>query len=157
MTQVTTLADVGAALERCGFTVTTGADELSIPLSGDSGDSRAAHLKLLEVSPAASLLTFSTSYPFASSADGLDAARLGAHECTQWVPLGSFQVDDDGSLHFRYALVGGDALPSDEVLTGLVGLIDYQQLQFGDYLAQLVAGEVTIEAFADLVAAGEDS
>jgi hypothetical protein len=152
-----TLDDVAGALTRAGFSVTRGSEELSIPLSGDDGDSRAAYLKLVRLADEASLLTFSTSYPFGAEDSNLDDARLGAHECTQWVPLGSFQVDDDGSLHFRYSLVIGDALPSDDLLVGLVGLIDFQQLQFGDYLAQLLAGEIGIDRFPDLVAAGEDS
>jgi hypothetical protein len=150
-----TLAEVADALERSGLSVTRDSEELSVPLSGDGDETRTAHLKLLEVADEASLLTFSTSYPFGAEDSNLDDARLGAHECTQWVPLGSFQVDDDGSLHFRYSLVLGDALPADQVLLGLFGLIDYQQLHFGDYLAQLLDGEISAEQFPELVAAGE--
>jgi hypothetical protein len=114
-------------------------------------------MKLLPVDDAVSMLTFSTNYPYSAQPDGLDEARLGAHEASQWVPLGSFQVDEDGSLHFRYTLIIGATLPEPDVLLGLIGLVDYQQLQFGDYLAQLLAGKIDAAHFAEFVSIAESA
>jgi hypothetical protein len=162
---MTELGDIAAALTRLGYDVSPAAadDELELQLSGDEPDqTRATAVRLAEPSrPDSSpshLLLLSTSYPFAATAAQLADLRLAAAECTQYLVLGHFEVDDDGSLHLRYSALFEDSAPvSDSVLRQIVGLLDYQQQHFGDYLERICSRDVTIDVFAELVAAGEAS
>lgn len=163
---MTDLATIGDALRRLGYDVTPAAadDELELQLSGDEpGQTRATAVRLAEPSrrPDTSpshLLMLSTSYPFGASKAALSDVRLAAAECTQYLVLGHFEVDDDGSVHLRYSALFEDSAPvSDGVLAQIVGLLDYQQQHFGDYLERICSGAITIDLFAELVAAGEAS
>lgn len=163
------LALVDAALNRLGYPSrpVTGEHELTVDLADDrqleQGHQSARQMAVRSVAVAGHevgvrLLTFSTSYEFDADVDHLDDARLAAAELTQYLVLGHFEVDDDGSPHLRYStLIEASAPPSDDVLVQLVSLLDYQQLHFGDYLETVCSGAVTIDAFADLVARGEAS
>ena len=163
---MTDLGDIAAALGRLGYDVTPAAhadDELELQLSGDEpGQTRATAVRLTAPArPAATpvhLLMFSTSYRFGATNENLSDIRLAAAECTQYLVLGHFEVDDDGSLHLRYSTLVEDAVPpSDAVLSQIVGLLDFQQQHFGDYLERISSGSVTIDLFAALVATGEAS
>jgi hypothetical protein len=162
---MTDLGDISEALSRLGYEVSPGAadDELELLLSGDEpGQTRATAVRLPQPSRSdsapAHLLMFSTSYPFGANRQNLSDVRLAAAECTQYLILGHFEVDDDGSLHLRYSTLFVDtAPPSDDELHQVVGLLDFQQQHFGDYLERICSGAITIDLFADLVSNGEAS
>jgi hypothetical protein len=162
---MTGLGDISDALRRVGYAVTPAVadDELELQLSGDEpGQTRATAVRLAQPSRPDSapshLLMFSTSYPFGATEQNLSDVRLAAAECTQYLILGHFEVDDDGSLHLRYSTLFEDAAPpSDAVLEQVVGLLDFQQQHFGDYLERICSGAITIDLFADLVSNGEAS
>jgi hypothetical protein len=163
---MTDLGDIAAALGRLGYDAAPAVhadDELELQLSGDEpGQTRATAVRLTAPSrPAAvplHLLMLSTSYPFGATKENLSDVRLAAAECTQYLVLGHFEVDDDGSLHLRYSTLVDDAAPpADAVLEQIVGLLDFQQQHFGDYLERICSGAITIDLFPDLVANGEAS
>ena len=149
-----------AALGALGYPATdVGDDELQIMLAGQGEvPDRPTAVRWVDLSEGPHLLMFSTSYPFAAPADSIGDVVRAAHETTQYLVLGHFEVDDDASVHLRYStVVDADDPPSPAVLANIVGLLDHQQLHFGDYLESICTGEVTIDLYADLIAEGEAS
>lgn len=154
------LTALGAALGALDYPATVvGDDELQIMLAGDGAEpDRPTAVRWVQLSEGPHLLMFSTSYPFAAPADAIADVVRAAHETTQYLVLGHFEVDDDASVHLRFStVVDADDPPSPSVLANIVGLLDHQQLHFGDYLEMICAGKVSIDLYADLVAEGEAS
>ena len=154
------LTALAAALDALGYPAThVGDDELQIHLTGDGVEQdRPTAVRWVSLAEGVHLLMFSSSYPFDAPADSIGDVIRAAHETTQYLVLGHFEVDDDGSVHLRYStVVDADDPPSPAVLANVVGLLDHQQQHFGDYLESVCTGEVTIDLYAELVAAGEAS
>ena len=148
---------LGAALTSLGYDVTVHDDFLEIGFAGDEpGETRPAAVSFRGPTSGMQMLMVSTSYPYGATADILDDVRLGAHECTQYLVLGHFEVDDDHSLHLRFStlLPDADEVPVDQ-LGQILAVLDTQQQHFGDYLEMLCTGETELSRFAELVAAGE--
>jgi hypothetical protein len=104
------------------------------------------------------MLTISTSYEFGAGDGNADDLRLAAAEATQYLVLGHYEVDDDGSLHLRYSMLLDSAAPLPvEAVGQTIAIIDHQQLRFGDYLELICNGQQTLAGFAELVAVGEAS
>jgi hypothetical protein len=161
---MTDLIDVAAGFDRLGVQskpVPDTDDLLEVAISGDGpDDARPMVVRVAGTDEAAitRMLMFSTEYPFGAGEVTLDDLRLAAHEVTQYLVLGHFEADDDGSLHLRYStLFEAGAPPSDVLLANILQLLDHQQLHFGDYLESLCSGETPPDLFARFVAAGEDS
>jgi hypothetical protein len=156
------LDSVTAALTRLGLDSRPGPDPdlLEVTISGDGPDdprSMVVRVAGTDGGGSTRMLMFSTDYPFGAGTASLDDVRLAAHEVTQYLVLGHFEADDDGSLHLRYStLFEADAPPADVLLASIVQLLDHQQLHFGDYLESLCSGETPADLFARFVAAGED-
>jgi len=150
-------AQLGEALTSLGYDVTTHDDFLEIGFTGDDPDeTRATAISFRGPTAGMQMLMVSTSYPYGATADNLDDVRLAAHECTQYLVLGHFEVDDDHSLHLRFStlLPDTDEVPVDQI-GQVLALLDTQQQHFGDYLEMLCKGETELSRFAELVAAGE--
>ena len=154
------LIALAAALGALDYPATdVGDDELQVMFAGDGGEpDRPTAVRWVELSDGPHLLMFSTSYPFEAPADSIGDIVRAAHETTQYLVLGHFEVDDDGSVHLRYStVVDADAPPSPVLLANVVGLLDHQQQHFGDYLEAICTGKVTLDLYAELVAEGEAS
>lgn len=154
------LTALAAALGALGYPATdVDDDELQILFAGDGAEpDRPTAVRWVDLSEGPHLLMFSTSYPFDAPADSIADIVRAAHETTQYLVLGHFEVDDDGSVHLRYStVVDADDPPTPVVLANVVGLLDHQQQHFGDYLEAICTGKVTIDLYADLVAEGEAS
>lgn len=158
---MTDLSDVAELISALGYDVETVADdELEVGLSGDLPDKPRPTAVRLAGAPDgdARMLMISTSYEFGAAAGGIDDLRLAAAEATQYLVLGHFEVDDDGSLHLRYSWLVDNAGPLPaEVTAQIVSLVDHQQQRFGDYLELVCNGRQDVATFADLVAIGEAS
>ncbi len=158
---MTDLSDVAAVISALGYAVeTVGDDELEVGLSGDTPDQPRPTAVRLAGAPdgEARMLMISTSYEFGAAAGKVDDLRLAAAEATQYLVLGHFEVDEDGSLHLRYSWLVDNAAPlPTEVTSQVVSLVDHQQQRFGDYLELVATGQQDVETFADLVAIGEAS
>ena len=155
------LSDVAELVRALGYGVATvGDDELEVQLSGDAPDQhRATAVRLAGVPDGeARMLTISTSYEFGAGNGNADDLRLAAAEATQYLVLGHYEVDDDGSLHLRYSMLLDSAAPLPvEAVGQTIAIIDHQQLRFGDYLELVCNGQQTLAGFAELVAVGEAS
>lgn len=156
------LTALGAALDALGYPAeVVGGDELRIELpSGDEHEpARPTAVRLVELDEDGTrMLTFSVEYPFLVPDDLQGDVVRAAHETTQYLVLGHFEVDDDGTVYLRYStVVDAEAPPSPRVLATVVGLLDHQQQHFGDYLELICAGEVDIDSYPELVARGEAS
>lgn len=157
------LSDVAEVVQALGYDVATvGDDELEVQLSGDTPDARRATAVRLAGAPdsEARMLRISTSYEFGVGAapDRADALRLAAAETTQYLALGHYEVDDDGSLHLRYSMLLDSQAPLPvEAVGQTFAIIDHQQQHFGDYLELVCTGEQGISGFAELVAVGEST
>lgn len=152
------LRAIADALGRRAVPVERVEDQLLLTLQGELPPAtRTADLTVQPLDPERdlSVLLLSTNYEFAAPDDAIEDVRRAAHECTQYLLVGHVEVDDDRSVHLRHSqLLGADPL-EDDVIADLIGLIDFEQLHFGDYLQELCEGEVGIEEFAALVRSGE--
>ena len=151
-------AALAGSLAGMGLPVTaTGAKEVDFSLSGDSPDDpRPTTARVVGSGSATTLVHLDLTYPF--TAPDLAAARLGGAVLAPHLLLGRTEVDDDGSVHHRYAfVVDEEAGPTALVLAQVVSVLDFEQLHFGDYLEVLCGGRCEIEDFARFVEAGEAS
>lgn len=153
------LTELAAFLTDLGVEVVppaSDADQLLVALSGD--EPQAPHPATLQLVASRGqdeqLLLIDVTYPF--TAPVLDDARLAGALLAPYFVLGRTEVDDDGSVHHRYALVVDAAadLPRG-VLTHVVSLLNYEQLHYGDYLEAVCVRQARLDTFAELVARGE--
>jgi hypothetical protein len=130
-------------------------DRVEVGLSGGEPDE--AHRTAVRLAGSvaeARLLQVDVTYPF--TAPDVDAARLAGAVLHPHLVLGHTEVDDDGSVHHRYAMPVDttSALPTG-LLTQALSVLSYEQVHFGDYLEALCRGDVAVGLFAELVARGE--
>lgn len=154
------LGAIAAALAAADMPVERDGDHLRLTLQGDLPPAtRTADLtvRLLDEERDLSVLLFSTNYEFGATPDTIEDVRRAAHEITQYLLVGHIEVDDDCSVHLRHSQLLGSEPLAEGVLVELVGLLDFEQLHFGDYLQELCEGEIGIEGFAALVRDGEAS
>lgn len=132
-----------------------GPDSLRVRVDGGEQEVRTARLQLVaSPSQPAQLLRFEVTYPF--RAPDVDDARLAGAMLMPHLVLGHTEVEDDGSLHHRYAMVvdiTGD-VPAGPLHHALAAL-DYEQVHFGDYLEVLCEEKPPVRLFAKLVEQGE--
>jgi hypothetical protein len=154
------LAALSRALEALGYQPAPyGEDGLEIQVSGDEPPAtRPMRLRLATLqegaASAASLLTFSLTYEFGAPEGGIDAIRLAGSVIDRYLLLGHVVVSDQGEVGLRYAMLLDREL-SPEVLVQLMGVLDYQQLHYGDYLEAICTDEVDLDIFPAFVARAE--
>ncbi|WP_244930917.1 hypothetical protein [Nocardioides sp. W7] len=154
------LPDLAAFLTGLGVHVVDSGeeDELLAGFSGDTPDlPRPTLLRLVSArGQDERMLLVDVTYPF--TAPVVDDARLAGALLSPHLVLGHTEVDDDGSVHHRYAMVLDTAgeLPA-AVLTQVVAVLDYEQVHFGDYLEAVCVGGARLDLFAELIVRGEES
>lgn len=160
MSALNGLDGLRTALEALGYQPAPyGEDGLEIQVSGDEPPAtRPMRLRLAtlqeDAESAASLLTFSLTYEFGAPEDGIDAIRLAGSVIDRYLLLGHVVVSDEGEVGLRYSMLLDRDL-SSEVLVQLMGVLDYQQLHYGDYLEAICTDEVDLDFFPAFVARAE--
>ncbi|GAA5155539.1 hypothetical protein GCM10023340_41100 [Nocardioides marinquilinus] len=131
------------------------AEQLEVGLSGGEADEvHPTTLRLAGSVAEARVLWVDVRYPF--TAPDLDAARIAGARLHPYLALGHTEVDDDGSLHHRYAMPVDTTSPLPAgLLAQALSVLSYEQVHFGDYLEALCRGDVEVDLFAELVARGE--
>jgi hypothetical protein len=151
------LTELAAFLTDLGVEVVTSeADQLVAALSGAAPEE--PHPATFEMVRSRGqdeqMLLIDVTYPF--TAPKPDDARLAGALLAPYFVLGRTEVDDDGSVHHRYATVVDAAadLPVG-VLTNIVSVLNYEQLHYGDYLEAVCVEGARLDTFAELVRRGE--
>ena len=158
--QVAELGFAAGAIGARGYATTaleSAVPELVVHLDDDGeGRPRALHLRFVSLAGGLAhtkLLQIWAALPFTVPPNRADAVRAATSIVTLHAAIGSFGIDGDGRVHYRYVLAApAHELLDDDMLGEIVALADFHQHHFGDFVEGVSTGETEIASLDRLIA-----